>query len=238
MNSGVISGIRAVTLDVGGTLLEPFPGVGVSYATALRRRGLTADEAEIEKRFRIAFRQVQTERAAQMDESMARLAWREIVEQSISPWCPPEKVGEVFEELWEAFAQPDNWRPLRGVQNDLELLHQLGSVPMYVFSNWDSRLRRVLQALKWEKYFQGIFISSELGAAKPSRDAFARVQKILGLPAGAILHVGDSLEQDYEGALAAGWQAVLAYPKPAEAASCRSIQALNELPQYAPFGRT
>jgi putative hydrolase of the HAD superfamily len=236
MKPAVISGIRAITLDVGGTLLEPHPGVGVTYAEALRKRGWAADAAQIEENFRAAFRNVRGGRHGEVNEASERSAWREIVRQSISPWCPPPQIDEIFAELWEAFAHSNCWRPLPEVESGLAYLHRLGTVPLYIFSNWDSRLHRVLRALNWEKYFRGVFISTELGAEKPSTVAFAKVQKILGLPPAAILHVGDSLEHDYEGARAAGWQAVLAYPNATEAAGRRTLQKITDLQGHAPFG--
>jgi putative hydrolase of the HAD superfamily len=235
MKPGVIASVRAVTLDVGGTLLEPHPGVGVTYANALRRRGWAANAALVEERFQAAFRQVHAGRACRVDESTDEMAWRKIVRHSITPWCPPQQFDEVFAELWEAFARPDCWRPLPGVEHGLKHLYQRRTIPLYIFSNWNSRLHRVLRALDWEKYFHGVFISTELGAEKPSPDAFAQVQKILGLPAKAILHVGDSLEHDYDGARAAGWHAVLAYPKPKAAARRRTLQNIIELQRHAPF---
>jgi putative hydrolase of the HAD superfamily len=236
MNPGVIASVRAVTLDVGGTLLEPHPGVGITYANVLRRRGWEADEALLEKRFCTAFKQQRSGRSPQVNEASERASWRAIVEHSISPWCPDKQLDEVFAELWETFAKPECWRPIRRVKRDLEFLHHAGGIPLYVFSNWDSRLHQVLRAFNWEKYFRGVFISTELGFEKPSPKAFAKVQKILGLPPQAILHVGDSLEHDYEGARAAGWHAALAYPKPKEALRRRTLQDLDELLWHAPFG--
>jgi putative hydrolase of the HAD superfamily len=209
----------------------------VQYATALRRRGWEADEARIEENFCAAFREVHLGRTGPVNEATARAAWHEIVRRSIAPWCTPQQIDEVFEELWEAFARPDRWRPLPEVEQGLAYLHDLGTIPLYIFSNWDSRLHRVLQALHWEKYFRGVFISTELGAEKPSPAAFAKVQEILGLPPGAILHVGDSLEHDYNGARAAGWHSVLAYPKPEKAGQLRTLQKIIELQWHAPFDR-
>jgi putative hydrolase of the HAD superfamily len=52
------------------------------------------------------------------------------------------------------------------------------------------------------------FLSAELGALKPEREAFLLVQRRLGLFAGEIAMVGDSWRDDITGALEAGWTAI------------------------------
>ena len=52
------------------------------------------------------------------------------------------------------------------------------------------------------------FLSAELGALKPEREAFDLVQRRLGLFAGEIAMVGDSWRDDITGALEAGWTAI------------------------------
>ena len=51
-------------------------------------------------------------------------------------------------------------------------------------------------------------LSAELGTLKPEPQAFAAVQRRLGLFPGDLAMVGDSWTDDIEGALAAGWTAI------------------------------
>ena len=53
-----------------------------------------------------------------------------------------------------------------------------------------------------------VFISAEIGAAKPDIRAFRKVQEALGLDAGHIYYIGDSFANDVAGAKRAGWKAV------------------------------
>jgi putative hydrolase of the HAD superfamily len=55
----------------------------------------------------------------------------------------------------------------------------------------------------------GAVASAELGHAKPAGAAFARALELAGAPASGALHVGDSLREDVEGALAAGLRSAL-----------------------------
>ena len=73
-----------------------------------------------------------------------------------------------------------------------------------VISNFDGRLRFILQNLGISKYFAHVFISSELGADKPDPEIFRRALKLMHLNANEVLHVGDDPERDWKAAKEAG----------------------------------
>jgi putative hydrolase of the HAD superfamily len=70
-----------------------------------------------------------------------------------------------------------------------------------------------------------------VGAAKPDPAIFARGLALAGVPAADAWHVGDSLREDVEGALAAGVQPVLLARAgaPVAPAGVRVIPSLEEL---------
>jgi putative hydrolase of the HAD superfamily len=76
-----------------------------------------------------------------------------------------------------------------------------------VVSNWDERLRPLLDALGLAPFFEVMVISCEVGQAKPAGAMFQRCLQALRLPPPAVLHIGDSLEEDEEGARRAGLRA-------------------------------
>ena len=84
----------------------------------------------------------------------------------------------------------------------------------------------------WRRWLDAVFISSELGAEKPSPEIFAKAAETLGAAPHELLHVGDSLEHDIAGALAAGWHAAwLDYGKPVELdPRALRLKSLAELP--------
>jgi putative hydrolase of the HAD superfamily len=73
-----------------------------------------------------------------------------------------------------------------------------------VVSNFDGRLRFILEHLGISKYFAHVFVSSELGADKPDPEIFQRALKFSDLKPNRVLHVGDDPERDWEAARAAG----------------------------------
>ncbi len=225
--------VQMVTFDVGGTLLEPYPGVGHVYAEILLQSGVLLSPFIIDKRFQEIFKKLRANPARrEISEQTAQAFWREIVRHCIQPECPAAQVQDVFQELWFEFSQARRWRALPGAG---ELLAALAGSrrKVAVLSNWDARLRKVLEELDWERKLDGIFISSELGAEKPDARVFRAVEEALQLPASACLHVGDSYAQDYDAARAAGWQAALySIQAPAGEPAIPSFNSLNDLIPY------
>lgn len=97
------------------------------------------------------------------------------------------------------------------IEPTVALVRELrGRVPLYVFSNtnathhafWRERYAEALEP------FDRIFVSSEIGARKPEREAYERVTRAIGVPAGRILFFDDS-EANVQGARDMGMQAVL-----------------------------
>jgi putative hydrolase of the HAD superfamily len=119
--------------------------------------------------------------------------------------APPSET--FFAQLFERFAQPEAWRVFDDVLPALDALASR-DVKLGVISNWDERLRGLLERLKLDRYFETITVSCEVGFSKPSPVIFEHASTKLGLSPGAILHIGDSPEMDLEGARAAGFHAL------------------------------
>lgn len=86
---------------------------------------------------------------------------------------------------------------------------QAEGITMVAISNctlWESS---GLHTLGLARYLKDVFYSYAIGAAKPDPAMFRHVQKTIGAAPENILHVGDSLVADIDGARASGWQAVL-----------------------------
>jgi len=226
--------VKLVTFDVGGTLLTPHPNVGDVYAEILRGHGVIIQSADINKRFPEIFKKIRDNRPSQkITEETEYAFWREVVQYCIQPECPPNLVENIYKQLWTEFSFARCWRPLPGAPELLGALARVNNRKVAVLSNWDGRLRHVLQELSWDGQLAGIFISSELGAEKPDLKVFRAVEQALQMPPSACLHVGDSYVQDYRAALAAGWQAVLVSENaPARDPTARTIKQLHDLIPY------
>jgi putative hydrolase of the HAD superfamily len=80
---------------------------------------------------------------------------------------------------------------------------------LVVVSNWDASLPAVLDAVGLAGAVDGVVTSAAVGHPKPGRAIFDAALALAGCPARAAVHVGDSVEHDVRGALAAGVRPVL-----------------------------
>jgi putative hydrolase of the HAD superfamily len=76
-------------------------------------------------------------------------------------------------------------------------------------SNWDCSLPAVLERCGLMAHLDGAISSAEAGARKPDPAIFAAALELAGCGPEAALHVGDTAEEDVEGARAAGIEALL-----------------------------
>ena len=198
--------IRAILFDASGTLFYLTKTVGNHYAYVGREVGLELDAQKLESAFHTAWKQMPRRPAIDGPRKNDDKGWwRELVGHVFDQVAP--SVNELdrdnfFEVAYEHFAEAGVWELYPEVPEVLEQLRP--HFQLAVISNFDGRLRFILQHLGISNYFSYIFISSELGADKPDPEIFHRALKIMNLNADEVLHVGDDPERDWQAAAAAG----------------------------------
>lgn len=198
--------IRAILFDAAGTLFYLTKTVGDHYAYVGREVGLELDAQKLQSAFQAAWKQMPRRPAIDGPRKNDDKGWwRELVGHVFDQVAP--SVNELdrdnfFEVAYEHFAEPGVWELYPEVLGVLEQLRP--RFQLAVISNFDGRLRFILQHLGISNYFSYIFISSELGADKPDPEIFRRALKIMHLNADEVLHVGDDPERDWKAAAAAG----------------------------------
>jgi putative hydrolase of the HAD superfamily len=198
--------IKAIFFDAVGTLFYLTRTVGHHYALVGSEVGLTLDPHQFDDAFYSAWKKM-PHRAAILGprENDDKGWWRELVDlvlDRVAPSLSELDRDNFFEVAYEHFAEPSVWElypEVPGVLKELQPHFQLA-----VISNFDGRLRFILEHLGISKFFTHIFISSEIGADKPDPEIFRRALKLLDLEPDEVLHVGDDPQRDWEAASEAG----------------------------------
>ena len=198
--------IKAIFFDAAGTLFYLTKTVGDHYAYIGREVGLNLHSEELDRAFHTAWRQVPQRPAIDGPrENDDKGWWRELVGHvfdQVAPLVNELDRDNFFEVAYEHFAEPSVWELYPEVPEVLQQLRR--RFELAVISNFDGRLRFILQHLGISKYFSYAFVSSELGADKPDPEIFRRALKVINLRPDEVLHVGDDPERDWQAAGAAG----------------------------------
>ena len=227
---GEVSG-RAVLLDAMGTLLtfeDPVPRLRAGLA---ERLGADVGEAAARAAIRaeIAHYRANLHRGR---DAASLAALRADCAEAMRPALGPAAAGAPVEELTAALldalafsAYPDSAPALRALR--------AAGFALVVVSNWDASLHERLAETGLAGLVDGAVASAELGAAKPDGAIFARGLALAGVGPGAAWHVGDSVEADVEGALAAGIRPVLIRRagEPPALGGVPVIRGMDELPR-------
>jgi putative hydrolase of the HAD superfamily len=130
-----------------------------------------------------------------------RETWRlALADQGVEDHSLAEELGERF--ALERRARHEVFPDVEAALRELSTAYVLG-----VVSNGASCLQREkLRASGLGDYFKVVVVSADVGVAKPDEAIFRRA--LTEIPAGRAVVVGDSIEKDVRGALAAGLGAV------------------------------
>ena len=209
--------IRAVTFDVGGTLMAPWPSVGHVYSrVATTHIGFAADPERLTRQFVNAWR-------ARGEFDYTPQGWFELVRHSFHGIADVSE--SLFSALFDAFSTHEAWRVYDDVLPCLEALRKT-DIRLAVISNWDTRLRPTLRSVELHDFFEVITVSGEHNVNKPQRRIFELTADALGLPPEKILHIGDSHREDFQGAREAGFHALHLDRDGETAASVSSLAGL------------
>lgn len=203
--------VKAVSFDVNGTLIHA-PRLGEVYAEVLARHGMEADPERVFEAVRLVWQELSCHLGTGQERFSTHPGgvegwWFRFVDRV----CEHLELGSpsVFskKELFDRFAQADAWEVYEEAPEVLTELQKRG-IRMIVLSNWDDRLPLLLERLELAPFFEAVIYSAAVGAEKPFAPIFEAALMYLGLPTGQVLHVGDRLREDVEGAQALGMQAV------------------------------
>jgi putative hydrolase of the HAD superfamily len=204
---------KVIFLDAVGTLFGVKGSVGQVYAEMAQRFGVTVAAENVNQAFFQSFKTASAPVFLGIEpaESQREFEWWRAIAlrtfQQVGVLNQFSDFSAFFTELYAYFATAEPWFIYPDILPALHNWQQLG-IELGVLSNFDSRLYCVLQSLELAQFFTSVTISWEVGAAKPQPQIFAVGLDKHRCPAELAWHIGDSFEEDYHGAKAAGLRAI------------------------------
>src|SRR5437773_8310060 len=198
--------LKAIFFDAVGTLFYLTKTVGDHYAIVAAEVGLKLEAKKLDAAFYSAWKQMPPRQAIDGPrENDDKDWWRDLTDAVLKEAAPT--VGELdrdnfFEVAYEHFAEAGVWELYPEVIEVLEKLFP--RFQLAVISNFDGRLRMILEQLGVSKFFKHVFLSSELGADKPDPEIFRRALNVIHREPNEVLHVGDDPERDWKAAASVG----------------------------------
>ncbi|MDZ4403888.1 HAD-IA family hydrolase [Prosthecobacter sp.] len=203
--------LQALFFDAAGTLIRPAQPVGLTYSLFAAQSGVQTEPEVVMKAFREAWKATPQplHPPGRPSEDDDRGWWRgmvgDVFARVLGGPLPENTLGDLFDDLYLHYEQPQAWTVFDDVVpvlSDLVRDHRL-----FVLSNFDRRLRRILAGHDLLRFFGHVIISSEVGAAKPHARMFQAALEVADCLPEHCLHVGDDMICDIEGAQSSGMHA-------------------------------
>jgi putative hydrolase of the HAD superfamily len=227
---------EVIFFDAVGTLFTLRAPVGEIYLDRARRYGFNRLDVNLGSRITESFRQAFRAQGPLAFPGAAREQipalefgwWKRVVRDTFAPYGGVEREDELFPELFDLFRTDQAWQLEPDAVGLLAELRQRGR-RLGMITNYDSRVRDVLVSLGIARFFDDVIVSSEAREAKPGKEIFLEGCSRLRTDPRMALHIGDDPREDYEGAKAAGLNAILYDPKGVHAEKAVRVGRLVEV---------
>lgn len=198
-----IAPVKAMTFDLDDTLYDNYPVIvrmERELLSWLQHYHPAVDHMDKADWFALKQRVVQLQPELKSDVTLWRLmqlkqAFSQVGYDNEASHAAAQAAVEVALDWRNRFEVP---------QQSLDVLAELGQeIPLVAITNGNVDLDRI----GLTPYFQQVLKAGSDGRAKPAPDMFSKAQRFLDLPSEHILHVGDHLVTDVQGAKLAGFAA-------------------------------
>lgn len=214
---------KVIFLDAVGTLFGVSGGVGQAYSDVAKTFGVEIDPETLSRSFAESWAVAPPLAFPAVDEGDRHRRefqwWGNLALQTFSKAGGVQQFQDFpafFSYLYDYFATAEPWFLYDDTLAALEYWRGQG-IELGVISNFDSRAHCVLEALGLTDYFRSVTLSTEVGQAKPHPQIFLAALEKHHCSGREAWHVGDSPQEDYEGARGAGLHGILLQRSPAHA---------------------
>jgi putative hydrolase of the HAD superfamily len=220
---------KVIFLDAVGTLIGVKDSVGEVYRQIAQEFDVEVDADTLNKAFTASFKAAPPPiflDADSQDILQREFDWWRIIALNTFEGAGVLKqfsdFSAFFSELYIHFGTAQPWFVYPDVLPALVNWRRMG-IELGVLSNFDSRIYSVLQSLGLRDFFTSITISTQARAAKPDPQIFAIALEKHNCSPEAAWHIGDSVDEDYNGAKAAGLRGILINREQKPALSAQSL---------------
>jgi putative hydrolase of the HAD superfamily len=236
--SGKIAGIF---FDFGGTLLDYYPSNSVVWSRIAKKLGveISPDDPRIREGMRrqdVAYIQLGIPASELSRDDWYYLNCHVLDAMGIDS-SGTGTIELIDKEFQRNFQTGEGFRMFPDSRDTLERIHSMG-IPIGLLSNCPAWLGEPRRAIMKEHgildFFDAIVLSGEVGFAKPEKEIFEFALKELGVEAAKqVMHVGDCVLMDVQGAQNAGLVPVLFDPHDLHVIdNVIKIRKLSEIFQY------
>jgi putative hydrolase of the HAD superfamily len=206
--------ITHITFDFFGTLVDYTPGhfSGNKYQKAhqfLLKNNYVISYTDFESAFSDIFNQL---------EAKAKITNHEFHMHEVGTKFFTKKFGDVPSQIIEEFIEIyiSEWNKGISFYPDIKnFLNKLkGKYELSIISNthYPSLVQSNIDAMDIDDYFSHVVTSIEYGIRKPDVQIFHDTLRRFSVSPESVIHIGDSMHDDYEGATKAGLQSILIDP--------------------------
>ncbi len=198
---------RAISFDFGETLSTIDHEF---FAEKLRIRGVRVSAEALRANAPAAWEVYNAKSTGNANDGEGHHPWKKLMRRilELAGASHPERHADVIAELFEDQRVKNLWRePIPGM---IELVAELKArgERTAILSNSEGRMAELVEELGWTHHFDALVDSGRLGMAKPEREIFEHTAAALGVHVTELIHIGDSLRADVEGARGAGARAI------------------------------
>lgn len=230
--------IRHIFLDVGDTLLTLGIPPGAIYLDVLKKYHLIQshqEDSDLKKFFSDSWMEMN---ARPNPEGRDRYHihpdgqdgwWKELISLFLVKATGSKDITlseKVYREIFEKFDNESLWNIEPGFF-ELQKFAAWKKISLGIISNWDYRLRGLLERKQLSSYFSPILISAEFGYEKPADKIFQKAEELSGRSPQELIYVGDKPDLDYHTPLRLGWNPFVI--DPSRKVNLPSISTLSEL---------
>ena len=202
--------LRAVFLDIGDTVMRPNPSWEHVYALAFEEFGIHVEIDDLHAALRRAYHHGGWGMDGGFDPSEETSFQRtvEIDAAAIAELGLAPMPDAFYRRLAELFMVTSHWHVFPDAYPALEALQER-DLKVGAVSNWVWNLPELLHALDLVSHFDFIAASARIGFEKPHPRIFQWALQEADVDPPAVIHVGDHVDADVEGAMAVGIDPVL-----------------------------